>query len=185
MAIGRGICGAIGFCIAGALFTSTGNTQEADAAAAWRQFEIAGKLFSVNPDSDGDGKRSYEVLVEEGGLAVARLSVNRNGVLSDAWQTDLDNDGNPEIIVAVGQLNGMSRGAADVHEWDGYKFVSRRGPDNVAAEPSYDGHDQFALKAGQLMREFPKFRDEGGARVPAGETASYRYDMATSQWIAN
>ena len=174
-----------GFCFAGVLITSTVNAAEEDAATAWRQFEIAGKTISVNPDADGDGKRSYEVLVEEAGLAVARLSVNRNGVLSDAWKTDLDNDGNPELVIAVGQLDGMNRGAVDIHEWDGYKFVSERGPDKPVGETSYEGHDQFSLKAGQLIREFPKFRDEGGARVPAGESASYRYDMATSQWIAN
>ena len=160
--------------------------QEADPAAAWRQFEIDGKLISVNPDADGDGKRSYEVLAEQDGLAVARLSVNRDGILSNAWKADLDKDGDPEVVVAIGQLDGTNKGGVDIHEWDGYKFVSAKGQARIPAEQAnYDGHDQFRLADGQLIREFPRFRDEGGSRVPAGETASYRYDMASGHWVAN
>ena len=160
--------------------------QEANPAGAWRQFEIDGKLISVNPDADGDGKRSYEVLAEQDGLAVARLSVNRDGILSDAWKADLDKDGDPEVVVAIGQLDGTNKGGVDIHEWDGYKFVSAKGQARIPAEQAnYDGHDQFKLADGQLIREFPRFRDEGGSRVPAGETASYRYDMASGHWVAN
>ena len=159
--------------------------EESGDSPAWRQFEFDDKTISVSADTDAEGKRSYEVLAEQTGLAVARLSVNRDGVLSDAWKTDLDQDGSPEVVVAVGQLNGTNNGTVDIHEWDGHKFVSTRGQDRIpSAQAFYDGHDQFSFTDGQLVREFPRFRDEGGARVPAGETASYVYQMSSGQWVA-
>lgn len=157
---------------------------EENAGTAWRQFEIDGKTMSVRPDSNADGTRSYEVLAEDNGLVMSRLLVNRNGVLSNAWKTDLDGDGSPEVVVAVSQINGTNEGAVDIHEWDGYKFASVRAPKKIAAEKdSYDGHDQFDFAAGKLRREFPRFTRSGDNRVPTGDTASYQFDMQSGQWI--
>ena len=151
----------------------------------WRQFELAGKVVTVAPELGEAGVRSYEVLAEEAGLAVARLSVNRNGVLSDAWKTDLDNDGNPEIVVVVGQLKGGNTGSADIHEWDGHKFASVRATQKIASEgAAYDGHDQYHIVDGKLVREFPRFTSSGGSKVPSGEKARYQYDMQSGQWIS-
>ncbi|MGR8947966.1 MAG: hypothetical protein ACU84Q_07960 [Gammaproteobacteria bacterium] len=158
---------------------------EGQPSSAWRAFEFQGKTVSVRPENNADGTSSYEVLAEEGGLVMARLLVNRNGVLSDAWKTDLDGDGSPELVVAIGQLNGTNQGAVDIHEWDGYKFDSVRVPLDIAAEKnSYDGHDQFKLTAGKLRREFPRFIEAEGNRVPSGDKASYHFDMQSSRWIA-
>lgn len=151
----------------------------------WRQFEVMGKRVTVEPELNEAGVRSYEVLAEEAGLAVARLSVNRNGVLSDAWKTDLDNDGNPEIVVIVGQLQGSNKGSADIHEWDGYKFASERAAQRISSEgAAYDGHDQYRIENGKLLREFPRFTNTGTSKVPSGEKALYQYDMQSGQWMS-
>ena len=157
----------------------------AETAAPWRQFDLAGKVATIQAEVGEKGLRSYEVLVEENGLAAARLSVNRNGVLSEAWKTDLDADGNPEIVVVVGQLGGGNAGSADIHEWDGHKFASVRAIQTIASEqPAYDGHDQYKIVGGKLVREFPRFRDNNGSKVPTGDKASFRYDMSSGQWIS-
>ena len=157
--------------------------QDAQQASAWRQFEFDGKVISVNADTGIDGEGGYEILAEQNGLAVARLSVNRVGIMSDAWKTDLDKDGNFEVVVATGQLNGTNKGGVDIHEWDGYKFVSTRSRERIDAErASYDGHDQYKLVDGQLIREFPRFQNDAGTWVPSGETARYRYDMSSGEW---
>lgn len=159
------------------------NAQQVAESAAWRQFNINGNTVSINSEGNPDGKRSYEVLAENDGLAVARLSVNRNGVLSDAWKADLDGNGAPEIIVAVGQLDGSNQGSVDVHEWDGYKFISKRLPQAIPSEKgAYFGHDQFKLENGQLIREFPRFKDESDGQIPSGEKARYRFDMQVFGW---
>ena len=167
----------------GVICASLGAT--ADGPAPWRSFDLAGKTVSIQPDVDSKGLRSYEILVEENGLAVARLSVNRNGVLSNAWKTDLDADGNPEIVVAVVQLAGTNEGSADIHEWDGYKFLSERTSQKISGEKSrYAGHDQYDLRDGILTREFPRFNLQNGAQVPSSEKARYRFDMQAGRWIA-
>ena len=168
-----------------ALNTGIASAAEEVPDSAWRQFDIDGKTMSVRPDSNADGTRSYEVLAEDNGLVMSRLLVNRNGVLSNAWKTDLDGDGSPEVVVAISQLNGTNEGAVDIHEWDGYKFDSVQAPRKIAAEKSvYDGHDQFEFAAGKLRRAFPRFTQAGENRVPTGETASYQFDMQSGQWIA-
>ncbi len=168
------------------LSLSCGSTVMADEAATpWRQFVVMGKRVTVGPELNEGGVRSYEILAEEGGLAAARLSVNRNGVLSDAWKTDLDKDGNPEIVVIVGQLQGSNAGSADIHEWDGYKFASVRATQKIGSEgTAYDGHDQYKIENGKLVREFPRFTNNGGTKVPNGEKAKYQYDMQSGQWMS-
>jgi hypothetical protein len=168
------------------IFSSMGSLVFAEQTTApWRQFDMMGKVVTVEPELGEKGVRSYEVLAAENGLATARLSVNRNGVLSDTWKTDLDSDGNPEIVVIVGQLGGGNAGSADIHEWDGHKFASVRAMQKIDSEgAAYDGHDQYKIVNGNLLREFPRFRSNEGRKVPSGGRASFRYDMKSGQWIS-
>lgn len=156
----------------------------AESAAAWRTFEFAGKMAFVIAGSDSN--QGYELLVEENTLALARMEVNQQGVLNDAWRADLDSDGNPEIIVAIGQLKGTNLGWVDIHEWDGHKFSSVRVNHQLPiGDEEYSGHDQFSVSNGNLMREIPQFKLAGDSTVPTGKKLLYRYDMHANQWRPN
>ena len=114
---------------------------------------------------------------------LARLEVNRDGMVTDAWITDLDDDGAFEIVVATAQLAGTEIGAADVHEWQGFHFNSTKTGDLGADQrPDYRGNDQFTVTGGRLRRAYPIFADSDGTAVPTGALAEFEYRFGENRW---
>jgi hypothetical protein len=115
-----------------------------------------------------------------------RLEVNRDGLVTDAWMTDLDRDGAFEIVVATVELGGANVGTVDIHEWRDFRFDSTKTSDLVSAQRTgYRGNDQFKVVDGELRRSYPVFAIQGGSPVPTGETAKFRYLYATGVWEAD
>ena len=150
-------------------------------------FRTAGLTIVVaSSESEFSEARTYQVVVSDDLRTLSRLEVNRDGVITDAWMTDLDGDGAIEIVVATGLLDGDDRGAVDIHEWQDGRFASTpaaRLP--VADRLAYRGNDQFSVENGQLWRAFPLFAaaDGDGNAVPTGRMARFRYDYVANRWL--
>lgn len=139
----------------------------------------------VGKDADYDNVRSYQIIVSDELRTLVRLEVNRDGLVTDAWLTDLDRDGMFEIVVATGQLGGADGGAVDVHEWQEFRFVSSK-PKQLAASElvGYNGNDQYTIAGGRLQRSYPMFRETDGVRVPTGSMARFEYQYPEDRWEA-
>lgn len=82
------------------------------------------------------------------------LSVERRGIITDAWNMDLDNDGNPEIYVEL--LSGQHTKDLNVYEYSGNSFNKISFPSlTPKLKKNYGGNDQFLIKNGELFRTFP------------------------------
>lgn len=149
-------------------------------------FHSAGLTIVVaSSDLEFSESRAYQVVVSDDLRTLSRLEVNRDGVIADAWMTDLDRDGAIEIVVATGLLAGEDRGAVDIHEWRDGRFASTAVAQLPAGDRSdYQGNDQFSVENGQLWRAYPQFSAPGGDGnpVPTGRMARYRYDFAANRW---
>ena len=158
----------------------------AGAAAGSFTFEREGLAIEVGVREPGYGEsRSYQIAVSDALRVLARLEVNRDGLVTDAWLTDLDRDGHFEIVVATGQLDGTDKGAVDIHEWRDFRFETwRTAPLAPAEAAGYRGNDQIRLENGQLRREFPVFTDASAGQrpLPTGEMARFEYDAAAMRW---
>lgn len=151
---------------------------------------LAGGLNIVvaSVESEFSEARAYQVVVSDELRTLSRLEVNRDGVIADAWMTDLDGDGAFEIVVATGLLDGDDRGAVDIHEWQDGRFsstaVARLPADERAA---YRGNDQFSVENHQLWWAFPLFDapDADGNAVPSGRMARFRYDYGANRWLSD
>lgn len=82
------------------------------------------------------------------------FSSERKGIITDAWNMDLDNDGNPELYIEL-----LSK--KNVHDLNVYEY-SRNGfqkinfpPLSSSSKKSYAGNDKFFIKGGELFRSFP------------------------------
>lgn len=139
----------------------------------------------VGKDAEYDDARSYQIVVSDALLTLVRLEVNRDGLVTDAWLTDLDRDGRFEIVVATGQLDGADVGAVDVHEWQEFRFVSST-PKQLAASElvGYNGNDQYTIAGGRLQRSYPMFSETDGIRVPTGSMARFEYQYPEDRWEA-
>lgn len=139
-------------------------------------------------ESEFSEARAYQVVVSDELRPLSRLEVNRDGVITDVWMTDLDGDGAFEIVVATGLLDGADRGAVDIHEWQDGRFNSTA----VAGLPAddrmaYRGNDQFSVENHQLRWAFPLFDapDSDGKAVPSGQMARFRYDYGANRWLSD
>ena len=157
----------------------------AASSGTWEFQQDGLKVVVLAKDADYDDKRSYQVVVADELRTLARLEVNRDGLVTDAWLTDLDDDGMFEIVVATGQLAGADVGAVDVHEWRDFRFASSKPAKLTTTElVGYHGNDQYTIAGGRLQRSYPMFSESNGVRVPTGTLARFEYHYAEDRWEA-
>ncbi|MFW0718011.1 hypothetical protein [Pedobacter sp. N23S346] len=105
-------------------------------------------------------------------------AVERNGILTDAWNMDLDHDGNPEIYV---QLQSK-KNVLDLNV-----FEYARGDFNKISFPSlssdqkkgYHGNDKFFMKDGDLFRSFPAKDANDSTKIL---TKTYLYKLSRNSF---
>lgn len=81
-------------------------------------------------------------------------AVERSGIITDAWNMDLDNDGNPELYIEL--LSKKNVKDLNVYEYSGGSFNKISFPAlSDKAKKTYGGNDRFSIKNGELFRSFP------------------------------
>lgn len=82
------------------------------------------------------------------------LAAERKGIITDFWNMDLDNDGNPEFYVQL--LSKKNASDLNVYEYAGGDFNKISFPSlNSNQKKGYAGDDKFFIKNGDLFRSFP------------------------------
>lgn len=82
------------------------------------------------------------------------LSVERQGIITDVWNMDLDNDGNPELYIEL--LSEKNKKDLNVYEYSGNTFNKISFPGlGPKSKKYYGGNDLFTIKNGDLFRSFP------------------------------
>ena len=106
--------------------------------------------WGKGPDSLG----GYQILMSDSVKNIYKSeSVERKGVVNDAWNMDLDTDGNPEIYIQL----LSKKDVLDLHvfEYAGRGFNKISFPSLSAAQKNgYSGKDKFYIKNGDLFRSF-------------------------------
>lgn len=100
------------------------------------------------------------------------VSVEREGVITDAWNMDLDNDGNPELYIQYlvrKNVNDLS-----VYEFanNGFSKISFPGL-NSNIKIGYKGNDKFFVKNGDLFRSVPVVSIDSGKTTTLLKTLQY------------
>ena len=81
-------------------------------------------------------------------------AVDRKGIITDAWNMDLDNDGNPELYIQL--LSKKTVSDLNVFEYAGGDFNKIGFPSlSTSQKKGYTGNDNFFIKNGDLFRSFP------------------------------
>ncbi|RZJ79386.1 MAG: hypothetical protein EOO47_10965 [Flavobacterium sp.] len=100
------------------------------------------------------------------------ISVEREGVISDAWNMDLDNDGDPEIYIQY--LVRKNVNDINVYEYANNNFNKISFP-GLSSEnkKGYKGDDQFYVKNGDLFRTVPIVTIDSGKTTTLVKTLQY------------
>jgi hypothetical protein len=82
------------------------------------------------------------------------LSNEREGIITDAWNMDMDNDGNPEVYIEL--LSKKNVSDLQVYEFSSGSFNKITFPGlSSNMKKIYAGNDKFTIKEGELYRSFP------------------------------
>lgn len=97
------------------------------------------------------------------------VSAELEGKITDAWNMDMDSDGNPEIFVQATEGGAKDNLVMYVYEFDDNGSAREiRFPDLTSATmKQYRGKDSVYVKEGSLFREFPLFESSDTSAVRA------------------
>jgi hypothetical protein len=104
------------------------------------------------------------------------ISVEREGIIQDAWNMDLDNDGNPELYIEL--LTNKNQRDLNVYEFSGGDFRRIRFPSLPdRLKKVYGGNDRFTMKEGDLYRSFPVLTPRDSTEK-AGDLKVLKYTLS-------
>ncbi|MDQ8051512.1 MAG: hypothetical protein REI78_00735 [Pedobacter sp.] len=97
----------------------------------------------------------------------------RKGIITDAWNMDLDNDGNPELYIQYVVRKNVSD--LNVYEFSGNSFDKISFPGlNSNLKKNYQGNDKFFIKSGELYRSVPIVETDSNKTTTLIKTIKYR-----------
>ncbi|MNY30073.1 hypothetical protein D3C86_1641590 [compost metagenome] len=103
------------------------------------------------------------------------FSNERKGIITDVWNMDMDNDGNPEIYIEL--LSKKNVLDLNVYEYSGGDFRKITFPPlSSNMKKNYAGNDKFLIKNGDLFRTFPVVNPKD-TTVKAGEVKMIQYRL--------
>lgn len=98
------------------------------------------------------------------------ISVERAGIITDAWNMDLDNDGNPEIYIQT----LVRKNVADVNVYEFNNDFNKISFPGISTMKGYQGDDKFFVKNGDLFRSVPTVQTDSGKTTTLVKTLKYR-----------
>lgn len=100
------------------------------------------------------------------------ISAERKGIITDAWNMDLDNDGNPELYIQYVVRKNVSD--LNVYEFAGNSFDKISFPGlSTKLKKDFQGNDQFFVKNGELFRKVPIVATDSGKTTTVIKTLKY------------
>lgn len=101
------------------------------------------------------------------------ISVERKGIITDAWNMDLDNDGNPELYIQYVVRKNVND--INVYEFNNNSFDKISFPGlNSDLKKGYQGNDSFFVKNGDLFRSVPIVLTDSGKTSTLVKVLEYR-----------
>jgi len=121
-----------------------------------------------------DSIGGYQILMSDSvKKSYKSAAVDRKGVITDAWNMDLDNDGNPELYIQL--LSKKNLSDLNVFEFSGGDFNKISFPSLTSNQKkNYSGNDKFFIKNGDLFRSFPVKDDTDTAK---NVIKTYQYSL--------
>lgn len=110
------------------------------------------------------------------------ISGELDGRIVDAWDMDLDSDGNPELYI---QSKGEGEGSylsMYIYEYNesGSNQQIRFPELGSTLKKGYKGSDSVYVKDGKLMRQFPLFSTDDTVGKPTGEIRKLEYSLRSN-----
>ncbi|HTM99879.1 MAG TPA: hypothetical protein VL088_14080 [Pedobacter sp.] len=101
------------------------------------------------------------------------ISIERKGIITDAWNMDLDNDGNPELYIQYVVRKNVND--INVYEFNSNSFDKISFPGiSSSLKKGFQGNDEFFVKNGDLFRSVPIVLTDSGKNSTLIKTIEYK-----------
>ncbi len=146
------------------------------------------KLIEVSPGQDYDilswGRGSstvgaFEILHSDSASAKFTTTTgDLDGAIIDVFNTDMDLDGNPEILIEA-----KSKDTINYTNIYAFEFVNSRADKlefprlTQSQRQGYRGGDDFYVKDDKLIREFQIYNGTGKSAKPSGQKRQFEYGL--------
>ncbi|MFA6946353.1 MAG: hypothetical protein WC220_10685, partial [Pedobacter sp.] len=115
-------------------------------------------------------------------LSYRSVAGELDGKIVDAWNMDLDTDGNPELYI---QAKGEGKGSylnMYIYEYgENGSSQQIRFPDlSSSLKEGYQGKDSMYIKEGKLIREFPVYDTKDSTSANAASVKKLEYTLRSN-----
>lgn len=105
------------------------------------------------------------------------------GTVVDVYNADMDVDGNPELLIESHTKDTTQYTNIYPFEFNGSKAQKLDFPDLTKKQSKgYRGQDNFYIKEGKFIREFPIYNGEGKAAKPSGAKRVLQYGLRNNSF---
>jgi hypothetical protein len=151
------------------------------------------KLIEVSPGEDYDvlswGRGSatvgsYLILhSDSSGKKYTTTTGDLDGTIVDVYNSDMDLDGNPEILVQAKATDTANYATIYAFEFNNSKANKLDFPKLTSSQrKGYHGEDNFYIKEGKFMREFPIYDGSGKDAKPTGAKRILEYGLRSNSF---
>ncbi|MFI5139144.1 MAG: hypothetical protein ACHQIM_15080 [Sphingobacteriales bacterium] len=151
------------------------------------------KMIEVSPGQDYDilswGRGSKTVgafMILHSDSAAAKYTTTTgdlDGAIVDVYNSDMDLDGNPEILIQTKGKDTTNYTTMYAFEFTNGKAQKLDFPRLTQSQrQGYRGDDDFYIKDGMLFREFPIYDGSGKAAKPSGQKRQLQYGLRNNSF---
>jgi hypothetical protein len=144
-----------------------------------------GKYFDVYSWGRGkDSSGAYLILHSDStGAHYSTTYGDLEGSVVDVYNTDMNMDGNPEILIESKAKDTTNHINIYAYEFRGGKGQKIDFPKlSAISKKGYRGGDVFSIKEGNLVRQFPVYDGNGAGAKPTGKTKILQYGISDNSF---
>lgn len=105
-----------------------------------------------------------------------------NGTIVDVYNTDMDVDGNPEILIQAKKKDTVNYNTIYAFEFNGGKANKLDFPKLTSSQhKGYRGEDNFYIRDGKFIREFPVYAGSGSSAKQTGAKRQLEYSLVGNE----
>jgi hypothetical protein len=106
-----------------------------------------------------------------------------DGVIVDVYNADMDVDGNPEILIQTKSKDTINYAAIYAFEFNNNHATKLDFPKlSTSQRKGYRGNDNFYIRDGKFMREFPIYSGTGKDAKPTGAKRQLEYGLRGNEF---
>ncbi|MFD2146572.1 hypothetical protein [Mucilaginibacter antarcticus] len=168
------------------------NAPKADAVKApfkyQKMIEVApGQYYDVMSWGRGAGKESVYMILhsDSSNQKFTTTTGDLDGAITDVYNSDMDMDGNPEILIQAKGTDSINFTHIYAYEFKGSNAQKLDFPKLQSSKKNYRGDDKFYISEGKLIREFPSYTSSGSDGKLTGGKYKFEYSLQGNELAIN